>query len=94
VQVFAVLFASTKANGGFIQDDQQYRDATSGLFFLRIGFRKDGARAPTLAHLRQGFQEIAARYRMKWLISDTSARPRTVISVSKFGHCPNDLLHR
>lgn len=80
--------------GGFIQDSQQYGDVDSGLFFLRIAFRQASGHALTLDHLRQGFESIAAHFAMRWSITDAAERPRTVIAVSKFGHCVNDLLHR
>lgn len=81
-------------NGGFILDSQQYGDADTGLFFLRVAFRSASERPLDLDELRSGFGEIAARFNMDWSISDTVERPRTLIAVSKFGHCLNDLLHR
>lgn len=80
--------------GGFIQDSQQYGDVASGLFFLRIAFRQASGRAPRLEQLRQDFESVAARFGMSWSITDAAERPRTVIAVSRFGHCLNDLLHR
>jgi formyltetrahydrofolate deformylase len=79
---------------GFILDSQQYGDAATGQFFLRVAFRAtDGV---TMDHidLRQEFVPIANRFSMDWSIAAAAQRPRLLIAVSKFGHCLNDLLHR
>lgn len=80
--------------GGFIQDSQQYGDVDTGLFFLRIVFREASGNTLKLGLLRRDFDRVAALFHMRWSISDTAERPRTVLAVSKFGHCVNDLLHR
>jgi formyltetrahydrofolate deformylase len=81
-------------NGGFILDSQQFGDPDTGLFFLRVAFRSAGDRALEVNHLRAGFQNLAMTFAMDWSIGEGSNRPRTLIAVSKFGHCLNDLLHR
>lgn len=80
--------------GGFIQDSQQYGDVDTGLFFLRIVFREASGNTLKLDHLRREFDRVATLFHMRWSISNTAERPRTVLAVSKFGHCVNDLLHR
>lgn len=80
--------------GGFILDSQQHGDADTGLFFLRIAFRAAGEHPLDLGALRSRFAEIATRFDIDWSISEAAERPRTLIAVSKFGHCLNDLLHR
>jgi formyltetrahydrofolate deformylase len=80
--------------GGFILDSQQYGDSDTRLFFLRIAFRSADDRVLDLDRLRAGFSDIAARFAMASSIESSSTRPRTLIVVSKFGHCLNDLLHR
>lgn len=80
--------------GGFIQDSQQYGDVDTGLFFLRIVFREASGNTLKLDHLRREFDCVATLFHMRWSISNTAERPRTVLAVSKFGHCVNDLLHR
>jgi formyltetrahydrofolate deformylase len=80
--------------GGFIQHSQQHGDVDTGLLFLRIVFGDVGGRELALPELRERFEDIATHYGMKWSMTDTSERLRTIIAVSKFGHCVNDLLHR
>ncbi|MGA4851485.1 formyltetrahydrofolate deformylase [Streptomyces sp. G5(2025)] len=75
-----------------IVDSQQFGTAEEGLFFLRVHFT-DGAHRG-LARLREEFQPLAAVYSMDWHIHDVARRMRTLVMVSQYGHCLNDLLFR
>jgi formyltetrahydrofolate deformylase len=44
--------------------------------------------------LREAFEPVADRYSMSFHLVDVSTPVRTLIMVSKFGHCLNDLLFR
>jgi formyltetrahydrofolate deformylase len=92
--ISAAVTAFVADCGGFIQDSQQYGDVDTGLFFLRIVFREVSGNTLKPGLLRREFDRVAALFHMRWSISDTAERPRTVLAVSKFGHCVNDLLHR
>ena len=81
-------------SGGFILDSQQYGDDTTGHFFLRIAFRSAGDATLDQHRLREEFAPIASQFQMRAAIFDAAERPRTLIAVSRFGHCLNDLLHR
>jgi formyltetrahydrofolate deformylase len=75
-----------------IIDSQQFGDADSGLFFMRVHF---SAEEPvTVDKLRASFAAIGASFRMDWRIHPSTERMRIVLMVSKFGHCLNDLLFR
>ena len=75
-----------------IIDSQQFGDADSGLFFMRVHF---SAEEPvTVDKLRASFAAIGASFRMEWRIHPSAERMRIVLMVSKFGHCLNDLLFR
>jgi formyltetrahydrofolate deformylase len=75
-----------------IIDSQQFGDADSGLFFMRVHF---SAEEPvTVDKLRASFAAIGASFRMDWRIHPSAERMRIVLMVSKFGHCLNDLLFR
>ncbi|MDR3526762.1 MAG: formyltetrahydrofolate deformylase [Rhizomicrobium sp.] len=75
-----------------ILDSAQFGDLDNGRFFLRISFASDmGAR---LAQLQEGFAPIAAEFDMTAAIHDGAVKTRTLIMVSKFGHCLVDLLYR
>jgi formyltetrahydrofolate deformylase len=44
--------------------------------------------------LRAAFAPVAQRHQMRWQLHDKAARVRTLIMVSRLGHCLNDLLFR
>nr|MBF0684839.1 formyltetrahydrofolate deformylase [Pseudomonas sp.] len=75
-----------------IIDAQQFGDAGSGRFFLRVHF--SAPEGVSAAPLRQRFAELAETFAMEWQIDDAAARARLMIMVSKQGHCLNDLLFR
>ncbi len=75
-----------------IQDAQQFGDAGSGRFFLRVHFAAPAGLAE--GSLRQRFETLGADFAMDWQIHDVSQRSRVMIMVSKQGHCLNDLLFR
>jgi formyltetrahydrofolate deformylase len=80
--------------GGNILDAAQYADDkdedATGLFFMRVGF---GCAMP-LEQLQQEFAALALGFAMRWRITPASEPMKTVILVSKEGHCLNDLLFR
>jgi formyltetrahydrofolate deformylase len=49
---------------------------------------------PQLARLERGFSWVAEAFGMSWQLHDRAARVRTLIMVSRLGHCLNDLLFR
>ncbi len=77
--------------GGNIEEAAQYNDHDTGLFFMRVQFACPGSDAPTL---RERLGELAARFDMRWRLHERAQPMRTVIFVSREGHCLNDLLFR
>ena len=76
---------------------QQYGEQTTGSadgrFFMRVHFSlPPPGQSP--AELERGFSWVAEAYRMTWQLHDQAARVRTLIMVSRLGHCLNDLLFR
>jgi formyltetrahydrofolate deformylase len=75
-----------------IIDSAQYGDRDNGRFFLRISFASEtGASGQTI---REGFAPIARQFDMTAAIHDSAEKTRTLILVSKVGHCLVDLLYR
>jgi len=76
---------------------QQYgepgTESPDGRFFMRVHFSVPPGGAE-LAGLERGFSWVAEAYRMTWQLHDQAARVRTLIMVSRLGHCLNDLLFR
>jgi formyltetrahydrofolate deformylase len=75
---------------------QQYGESPDGRFFMRVHFRVPTAQSPaeSLAGLERGFSWVAESFQMSWQLHDDATRIRTVIMVSRLGHCLNDLLFR
>lgn len=94
VGIVAAVAGFLAERDGFIVESQQYADLTSGRFFARIEFSDAGPRLPGRTELAAEFTPLAGRFGMDWQISDTGERPRTLVMVSRSGHCLNDLLHR
>lgn len=85
--------AGLLADRGYnIVESRQFDDALSGQFFMRIV--ADSEQARPIDELRADFAPIVARHDMRLTLADASHRRRTLLMVSRFGHCLNDLLYR
>jgi formyltetrahydrofolate deformylase len=78
---------------GNIMESQQFGDAETGRFFMRVRVETTDP-AVDLESLRAGFGSVADRFGMTWELWSAGAPYRTLIMVSRFGHCLNDLLFR
>ncbi len=75
-----------------IIDSQQFGDRGNGRFFMRIHFASmAGTGVDALA---KEFGSIAKDFAMEAHFYDTTQKTRTLIMVSRFGHCLVDLLYR
>src|SRR5580692_10094743 len=72
---------------------QQYGESQDGRFFMRVQFAVPPP-GQEVADLERGFSWVAEAFHMSWQLHDTAARVRTLIMVSRLGHCLNDLLFR
>ena len=77
----------------FLTDVQSYSDKDSNRFFSRIVFFINGMEVVTEEFFSE-FEALAIKLSMQWSIDDESRKIKTVIAVSKEGHCLNDLLYR
>ncbi|MFH0173410.1 formyltetrahydrofolate deformylase [Streptomyces cacaoi] len=80
-------------NSGNILESQQFDDRLQGRFFMRVHFDVSDPDA-NVKTLRYRFGPVAEAYRITWTLSEASTPTRTLIMVSRFGHCLNDLLFR
>ena len=77
-------------HGGNITESQQFGDPDSGRFFMRVQVEGNASEEA----LGQAMSALAAEFAMTWTL-DVVGRPvRTVVLVSKEGHCLNDLAFR
>jgi formyltetrahydrofolate deformylase len=77
--------------GGNIEEAAQYNDPDTGLFFMRVQF---SCGQLTFDELKLQLQQMAEPLKMQWSLHAKTQLMRTVIMVSKEGHCLNDLLFR
>ena len=77
--------------GGNIEEAAQYNDHDTGLFFMRVRF---ACGQLTQDDLRLQLKMFAEGFQMQWKLHDSAQPMKTVIFVSKEGHCLNDLLFR
>jgi formyltetrahydrofolate deformylase len=77
--------------GGNIEEAAQYNDPDTGLFFMRVQF---SCGQLTFDELKLQLQQMAEPLKMQWSLHAKAQLMRTVIMVSKEGHCLNDLLFR
>ena len=77
--------------GGNIEEAAQYNDPDTGLFFMRVQF---SCSRLTLVDLQSQVGFFAEPLQMRYTLHSTQQPMRTVLLVSKEGHCLNDLLFR
>jgi formyltetrahydrofolate deformylase len=91
-----IVYAVSKflvEHSGNILESQQFEDRVEGRFFMRVHVEVLDDTV-TLRALRREFGSVASAYSMTWNLWEASAPYRTLILVSRFGHCLNDLLYR
>ena len=87
--VHAISGAIVEAAGN-ITESQQFSSADTGRFFMRLQVESAASRDA----FELALAPVTAKYGMTWEL-DVVGRPlRTLVLVSKAGHCLNDLLYR
>ncbi|WP_296510976.1 formyltetrahydrofolate deformylase [Rhodoferax sp.] len=76
---------------GNIEEAAQYNDHDTGLFFMRVQFSCDTLSAE---ELKAQIGTLGQTLQLEWSLHTQAQPVRTVIMVSKEGHCLNDLLFR
>ena len=65
---------------------QQYGEPPDGRFFMRVHFTVPSPGCAA-ADLERDFSWVAESFHMSWRLHDVAARIRTLIMVSRLGHC-------
>ena len=78
--------------GANIVDAQQFDDALSNQFFMRVAFTL--GEAGSIDRLHAEFAPIADATQMLWALRDQATPKRALLMVSKWDHCLLDLLYR
>ncbi len=87
--VHAISGAIVQAEGN-ITESQQFSSHDTGTFFMRLQVES----ATERARFEEALQPVVERYGMRWKIDEVGRPLRTLVLVSKAGHCLNDLLFR
>jgi formyltetrahydrofolate deformylase len=89
--IVAAVSNHLAAQGGNIIEAQQFGDAETGRFFMRLVF-EDAER--DFDALEQGLEGFAKSLAMQWTLRNRAQRRRVMLLVSKFDHCLADILYR
>jgi len=79
--------------GCYISELAHFDDEDNRQLFLRTKFHFERGEGDLQA-LRDGFVPVAERFGMDWQICSATAPMRTLVMVSEYDHCLNDLLYR
>ncbi len=79
-------------HGAFLTDVKCYSGTESNTFFSRIVYRFDDLNNTNI--FLKDFDSLATTLKMKWSINEEGKKIKTILAVSKTGHCLNDLLYR
>ena len=80
------------SNDAFLTDVQSYSDRDTQTFFSRIVFSV--TTEDVINKINLELQTLSVELDMVWSIDEQEKKVKTVIAVSKLGHCLNDLLFR
>ena len=72
---------------------EQFDDESTDKFFMRAVFRPQQG-SPEIDEIRRAFESVAAEFAMLWQIHDPKVPVKTLIMVSKYDHCLDDILYR
>lgn len=72
---------------------EQFDDEDTDKFFMRAVFRRQ-TQSPDIEQIREEFSDVADRFSMTWEGYISTDPVKTIIMVSKFDHCLDDLFYR
>jgi formyltetrahydrofolate deformylase len=93
VGIVAAVSGLISSFDGSIIEASYHADADERWFFMRTEILAESLPFG-VEGFREAFLPVAERFGMTWKVSDTAAKKRVAILVSKEEHCLSDLLHR
>lgn len=91
--IIAEVTTFLSERGCYISELSQFDDPDSKRFFMRaVGHIEEGK--TSLAELNESFPKTAEKFAMQWQLQSAEQPCKTLIMVSKFDHCLDDLLYR
>ena len=77
----------------FLTDVKSFSDSETNTFFSRVVFNLSEDEF-SINQIKEDFNSLAADFDMDWEMDSAYKKIKTIIAVSKYGHCLNDLLFR
>ncbi|KAB0537569.1 MULTISPECIES: formyltetrahydrofolate deformylase [Pseudochrobactrum] len=90
--IVAAISGYLAGMGCNIVDSAQFDDLGADKFFMRVSFITEQGKS--FEEIAGGFQDTADKFGMAYDFHDTRKPVKTLLMVSRFGHCLNDLLYR
>jgi len=90
--IVAAISGYLAGMGCNIVDSAQFDDLSADKFFMRVSFISEQGKS--FEDVSGSFQETADKFGMTYDFHDTRKPVKTLLMVSRFGHCLNDLLYR
>lgn len=90
--IVAAISGYLAGMGCNIVDSAQFDDLSADKFFMRVSFISEQGKS--FEEVSGSFQETADKFGMAYDFHDTRKPVKTLLMVSRFGHCLNDLLYR
>lgn len=90
--IVAAISGYLAGMGCNIVDSAQFDDLGANKFFMRVTFITEQGK--NFEEIAAGFKEPAEKFDMVYDFHDTRKPVKTLLMVSRFGHCLNDLLYR
>jgi formyltetrahydrofolate deformylase len=90
--ILAAVTACLLKAGCDIRDAQQFGDGASSTFFVRMHIAAPASVSEQ--QLAAAIEPVGRELQLRWSLRPWQKKMRSLILVSKFGHCLNDLLHR
>jgi formyltetrahydrofolate deformylase len=72
---------------------EQFDDESTNKFFMRAVFRRQD-KSPSIEAMSEAFIQISEQFYMDWKFHNPAVPAKTLLLVSKFDHCLDDLLYR
>jgi formyltetrahydrofolate deformylase len=91
--IVAAITTFLAEQGAYLSELSHFDDQGNKRLFLRTRFHIESGPA-TLASLQRDFPVVAERLGMDWAMYSAKAPTRTLIMVSQYDHCLDDLLFR
>ena len=90
--IVAAVTTFLSRHGANIVEAQQFEDAETGRFFMRVVYQF--VAADQSSRVSEGFIEVAQQHGLEYTIRNAIERKRVLFLVSGFDHCLVDLLYR